>query len=501
MKTTINYFSRVLCALLLCAGLVVTSCVEGLLENGGTTGNIQSSGSGNNGSANNLNGNNEDMDGVDPVTLEIGIVKAFSVSFNGCVNIPVSELSSICILYSDAEQFDVRTAERLSITSFDSDRNFKVTLTNLESLTKYNYCIYVKTKSSEETYSEIQSFTTVGVTDLSSAASANCYVISEFGVYKFKPLKGNSNTAVGRIATAEILWESFGTDVTPLPNDLVCGVSYDDGYIIFETNEIFKKGNAVIAAKDVSGNILWSWHIWLTDQLQEQVYFNDAGTMMDRNLGAISATPGDVGALGLLYQWGRKDPFLGSSSIYGSQLAKSTGDWPSIEASDMSNGTVEYSIANPMTFITCNLNNYDWIYSSDKTVDNTRWPETKNSKSIYDPCPAGWRVPDGGSEGVWVESEFRDALYDTTNEGISFEISSPSTTWYPTSGFRCGNSDGGLYSVGINGYFWSASPCDISVYGLRYGNNGLVFTNEHFDRSYGFSIRCSKEQFSSPDDR
>lgn len=36
---------------------------------------------------------------------------------------------------------------------------------------------------------------------------------------------------------------------------------------------------------------------------------------MDRNLGAVSATPGDAGAIGLLYQWGRKDPFVTTSEI------------------------------------------------------------------------------------------------------------------------------------------------------------------------------------------
>ena len=46
---------------------------------------------------------------------------------------------------------------------------------------------------------------------------------------------------------------------------------------------------------------------------------------MDRNLGATSAALGDVGALGLLYQWGRKDPFLGSLSITESEVAASTG--------------------------------------------------------------------------------------------------------------------------------------------------------------------------------
>ena len=101
--------------------------------------------------------------------------------------------------------------------------------------------------------------------------------------------------------------------MAPAVGDLVKNVSYSNGEITFRATD--RKGNAVIAAKDAAGNILWSWHIWLTDQPVEHVYKNNAGTVMDRNLGATSATPGDIGALGLLYQWGRKDPFLGSSSI------------------------------------------------------------------------------------------------------------------------------------------------------------------------------------------
>ena len=33
------------------------------------------------------------------------------------------------------------------------------------------------------------------------------------------------------------------------------------------------------------------------------------------NLSATSATPGDVGALRLLHQWGRKDPFMGPLAL------------------------------------------------------------------------------------------------------------------------------------------------------------------------------------------
>ena len=155
--------------------------------------------------------------------------------------------------------------------------------------------------------------------------TANCYIVSKAGAYKFKAYKGNSNELAGvldsdshpivKIDHAKILWETFGTDVTPMKGDLVDFVDYENEYVLFRTTPTFKEGNAVIAVRDDLGNILWSWHIWLTDQPQGQEYYNGAGTMMDRNLGATSATPGYVVALGLLYQWGRKDPFLGSSSI------------------------------------------------------------------------------------------------------------------------------------------------------------------------------------------
>ena len=215
---------------------------------------------------------------------------------------------------------------------------------------------------------------------MSLAASANCYIISEAGLYKFKTVKGNSDISVGNVAYASILWETFGTSTAPEYLDLVSGFCYKDGYIAFQTADAFKEGNAVIAAKDADGNILWSWHIWLTDKPQSHVYNNNAGTMMDRNLGATSATPGDVGALGLLYQWGRKDPFLGSSSISSSTIAKSTITWPSAVSSDSWNGTIDYATANPTTFITYNGNNFDWYYTLDYSTDNTRWTTSSGDK-------------------------------------------------------------------------------------------------------------------------
>ena len=216
---------------------------------------------------------------------------------------------------------------------------------------------------------------------------------------------------------------------------------------------------------------------------------------MDRNLGATSATPGDVGALGLLYQWGRKDPFLGSSSIGGSNLsistlAKSTITWPSAVETSYSVGTVDYVTSNPTTFVKPSSWPYDWHYSS---RDNNLWTTSDKSKSVYDPCPSGWRVPDGGTNGIWLNAGFDDTTYDSTNKGISFSISSPSKTWYPASGYRS-SDDGHLGIVGNSGWYWSASTHHDSAYILCFSYDGF-FECEYggYERAAGLSVRCIQE--------
>ena len=336
--------------------------------------------------------------------------------------------------------------------------------------------------------------------NLSGAGTANSYIVSSAGLYKFSTVKGNSSESVGAVASADVLWETYGTDETPNVGDLVKNAVYSDGYITFQTADTFKKGNAVIAAKDVSGTILWSWHIWLTDEPEGQEYYNNAGTMMDRNLGATSATPGDVGALGLLYQWGRKDPFLGSSSISENVEAASTVVWPSAVSSDASNGTISYATANPTTFISYNSSNNDWYYTGSSSTNNTLWITSGSSKSIYDPCPSGWRVPDGGSDGVWSTalssstSFTEETLYDSTLQGINFSgrFGSASTIWYPASGSH-DYSDGTLYNVGDHGNYWSASPSSNQAYGLVLFYNGRVYPSGRFVRSRGYSVRCIRE--------
>lgn len=367
----------------------------------------------------------------------------------------------------------------------------------------YYYCIFY-VSDGEYILGEIKSFTTgkdpvikdlslSSATDLSYNGTANCYIVSQSGLYKIKTVKGNDeNQILTNAKTPELLWETFGTDEAPSVMDLISGICYKDGYLIFQTASIFKEGNALIAIKDSKGTILWSWHIWLTDKPQEHIYKNNAVTMMDRNLGATSATAGDVGALGLLYQWGRKDPFLGSSSISKSIEAKSTIVWPSYVIGEPMIGTIEYAIAHPTTIIDAYMNTHDWYYHTEYSDDDiiskgrNRWTELGSKKSIYDPCPSGWRVPDdGGSEECWSGVRLTGA-YDVNNEGRWFNIISPSTTWFPASGARSAYS--GLSYVGFQGFYWSAG-----------WYNHLRFRENTIDQQYrpskdsGCSVRCLKE--------
>ena len=337
-------------------------------------------------------------------------------------------------------------------------------------------------------YGEELQFTVAGELQAIPLQAANCFIISSPEVYSFKTVKGNSSESVGIVSSAEVLWESYGTSETPVVGSLVSSVSAQGDMIVFEVPEPYREGNSVIAAKDAAGTILWSWHIWLTDQPQEHVYNNNAGTMMDRNLGATSATPGDVGALGLLYQWGRKDPFLGSSSISSSTEALSTLSWPSTVSSNSTNGTIEYAVQHPTTFIGHIGGNYDWYYGSSST-DDTRW---QSEKTIYDPCPSGWRVPDGGSNGVWETAGFASTSYDSSNNGINFSISSPSTTWYPASTNRF-IGDGALNGVVAYGYYWSVTTDGIYAYTLGFIYDGNVNPASNYTRAYGFAVRCLQE--------
>lgn len=343
-----------------------------------------------------------------------------------------------------------------------------------------------------------------GIRSLDSSGTANCYIIQKSGEYRFPAVKGNSGETVEGLASVVVLWETFGTDTAPEKGDLIAEVSYDSSSntVLFRTASAFRKGNALIAAKDASGKILWSWHIWMTEQPEDQVYNNNAGIMMDRNLGAVSSARDDIGALGLIYQWGRKDPFPGASSIGENTSAKSTfNPWPQTVPSDVVNGTLDFAVANPTVFITIPSGYGDWLYTVDNE-DRTRW---QSKKTIYDPCPPGYRVPDGGEDGVWAKAFGTSELFSDSSEsgkkGFDFGPSGESAKklsgnvtgcWYPAAGYVF---NANRLNVGMGGLCWSCSyhPSDEKAYVMKFITFGFIYPAEIENCAYGCSVRCMKD--------
>jgi len=347
-------------------------------------------------------------------------------------------------------------------------------------------------------------FPLINLPDLSENGTSNCYIVSKSDEYVFKATKGNDISAISGISSVDVLWESFGTATAPSVGDLLKNVSYKDHYICFTASD--KKGNAVIAARDADDNILWSWHIWLTDKPENQEYNNSAGTMMDRNLGATSAGKGEIGSLGLLYQWGRKDPFLGADSsryvfsVNKKKAASTLNTWPSPkfveDNSSEEDINLKYSITNPTTFIK-NVNiPFDWYCTNSSYRNDNLWNVTAG-KTIYDPCPPGWRVPEGGDGGIWAKAGFPSYNdVDLTYRGMDFaSYTTSSVCWYPAACLLSGD-DGTLPNNCSESYYWSYSPCDGKAYLLTFSiitRDENVFPSSSYYRSFGFSVRCVQE--------
>ena len=461
------------------------------------------------------------------VTLSTPNVDGTTVSWTGKLEVKGTGTVEAGVSYSESnkpnrvDDPDIVTVQKAGTP--DASGNFTVTVTGLIKDHTYYYCSYYKIDG-KYTFGDVIEFKTGGnvyeesadidmskAEDLSASETANCYIVTKAGTYKFKAVKGNDQSQTLAGAKAEILWESFCTDEMPAKGSIVSGVCSKDGYVGFTTPATYTKGNALVALKDADGNIIWSWHIWLTDQPAEHVYRNDAGTMMDRNLGATEAGARTTKTLGLLYQWGRKDPFMGCCEADVSRLSAFTGEENLVSCTETT-GNIAYAIAHPQTFIQGNKNqvsgagNVDWLYddkSNNKLKDETRWQRTK---TVYDPCPAGWRVPDGGDDGIWAKAGFNTSEINNTANGMYFTLADGSKTWYPTAGFREYSGEN-KNKAGSYGEYWSVNPLYyngilgsygyIHCFRISFDPNiaaNAIDASAKWSPAAAFSVRCQKIQ-------
>lgn len=459
------------------------------------------------------------------VTLSTPNVDGTTVSWTGKLEVKGTGTVEAGVSYSESnkpnrvDDPDIVTIQKAGTP--DASGNFTVTVTGLIKDHTYYYCSYYKIDG-KYTFGDVIEFKTGGnvyeesadidmskAEDLSASETANCYIVTKAGTYKFKAVKGNDQSQTLAGSKAEILWESFCTDEMPAKGSIVSGVSYKDGYVGFTTPTTYIKGNALVALKNADGTIIWSWHIWLTDQPAEHVYRNNAGTMMDRNLGAIEAGARTTKTLGLAYQWGRKDPFMNCAEADVSKLAAFTGE-EKIVSCTSTTGTIEYATAHPQNFIKGNwcviadgVGNTDWFYegSSSSIKNVTRWQRTK---TIYDPCPAGWRVPDGGEDGIWAKAGYNTSELNNTNNSVGFDLADGSKTWYPTPGFREFTGENKMKG-GMYGEYWSANvryyegAPGAYVYCFRVSFDPKIAANavdssSKWNAASAFSVRCQKIQ-------
>jgi hypothetical protein len=210
----------------------------------------------------------------------------------------------------------------------------------------------------------------------------NCYMVTPGGSVSIPITRAITISGLDASATAtvETLWDDNAV-ISSNPT-----LSGSGELRTVDVRVSSKQGNAVIALKDAAGTIRWSWHIWVTDYTGAATWTNNGYTFMDRNLGATDDRL-SLSSWGLFYQWGRKDPFYGYRDGTAGYAARSKfkgmADAGSTARVSTKPGTdiLEF-IQNPATFYNSRAYGYPRL-----------WNTSSYQKSIYDPCPHGWRVP------------------------------------------------------------------------------------------------------------
>lgn len=302
---------------------------------------------------------------------------------------------------------------------------------------------------------------------------------------------GNSFTSVS-IAPLSVglFWQ---TSTSPSVISSIGSIS--NGRVTINTGST--SGNAVIAAytnANNTGTILWSWHIWVTDYNPASsaiTYTNGGGTqftIMDRNLGAMGTSYVEDNNI-LHYQHGRKDPFSALDVYDASGLTKSVVIGTSML-------TIPVSVNNPYTFVKaisswCSVSGspstYLWMGVNGTTT-------TPANKTIYDPCPTGWRVPARFlDQSPWYG--YTSSTCDPTGKFMTITFPGGQSVSFPAAGHRLHNSTSLVFTDGGTiGDYWSASTA--SAYqapSMTIDISSNLITESSRYRAFGASVRCVQE--------
>lgn len=225
-------------------------------------------------------------------------------------------------------------------------------------------------------------------------------------------------------------------------------LSADKQYLIFTIDpDYIQQANAVVAVRDAQDNIMWSWHIWVTEhpvltetaEISEWQNISNKFNLMKWNLGWVDGKmvyynprklefkftqdkTGDVKTMTLTqagakldykdigstyYQWGRKDPIVALKNR--NQLG--VGDYRPMETPTED---YQYKVKKGLTYMKDairnpniyyveqdNDNEHKWLYSTSFTYrlwdgnsnNYAEIDERSSIKTVYDPSPRGFKVP------------------------------------------------------------------------------------------------------------
>lgn len=229
--------------------------------------------------------------------------------------------------------------------------------------------------------------------------------------------------------SAELVWQDTPGLITAVSVDAAGDLQ--DGTVNYSVASGLT-GNAVIAFM-IDGDIHWSWHIWVLDSDPDSKYNSYLGlTVMDRYLGALSASPtdsSDAGVYGYYYQHGRKDPFPGpsivSTSDTGSKPIYNFSGTQLSEGDETATGVKKVAVAETSNMINAIRNPLTYYFGSAQQASaspaqNDWYTSGLGSlhrmdlwgpgyKTEFDPCPGGWKVPDT-SEFIFANEVYSEEL-------------------------------------------------------------------------------------------
>lgn len=344
---------------------------------------------------------------------------------------------------------------------------------------------------------------------------ANCYVATKpKHRYIFNPMIGGSSTPL-ETTEIKLLWQTESKLVKYL--DLSDGVA---SFYIDEDEDNEGRvipGNALIGAYNADGEIIWSWHIWVTNNhpASDIVTLGDA-VVMNVNLGAECNSNGSndtqkiYESYGMYYQWGRKDPFVGPKEykftgnsdaiLYDS---RSYEVYLSYANSEEVEGSVEWSIANPTTLLNGTEENAnDWLHANH---DNELW--SSNTKTEYDPCPSGWRVADASIfESLYLNATYDAMTWETLQPLYGIMLTDGTSDYFFTAQGRRNYLDCRLDIVNANeilpvpwsGYYWTSTAENDNALALYFNLNTNTRSENGFNnplplqRANAMPVRCTR---------